>query len=187
MSRVGKKPIEIPNQVEVEIDNNIVKVKGPRGELLRSFLPNIKIEKKGNFLILGPNDFSRQTIALWGTYHSLIDNMIKGVKDGFEKTLIFEGVGYKAQVKNDPNSESGQVLELNVGFSHPVLIEAPKGIGFRVEKNQISVFGIDKELVGQIAAKIRKIRPPEPYKGTGIRYKDEIIVKKAGKKAVTVS
>lgn len=185
MSRIGKQPIKIPENVEVKIDGNLIFVKGPKGELTKN-LPdkNISIEQKEGSLVLAPKDKSRQTRALWGTYRALINNMLKGVSEGFEKTLLYEGIGFKAEVKSDASVESGKVLELNLGFSHPVKFVAPPGIDFKLEKGQISILGTDKELVGQIAANIRKIRPPEPYKGKGIRYKDEVIIKKAGKKAV---
>jgi len=184
MSRIGKQPIQIPDKTEVEIEGNLVVVKGPKGELKRKFLPEIEIEKKDDSIVLKPHKESRQLTALWGTYRSLISSMVKGVNDGFEKALTYEGIGFRAEVKNDSKIESGQVLELNVGFSHPVRIPAPKGITFKVEKNRILVSGIDKELVGQVAANIRKVKPPEPYKGKGIKYEDEIIQRKAGKKAV---
>ena len=136
---------------------------------------------------LRPRVFSinKRTKALWGTYRVLLNNMVKGVSEGFEKVLEYEGIGYRAEVKNDASQPSGQVLELNVGFSHSVRVSAPAGVSFKTEKKTIFVLGIDKELVGQVAARIRKVRPPEPYKGKGIRYKGEVILRKAGKKAVT--
>lgn len=184
MSRIGKQPIQIPDKTEVKIADNLVMVKGPKGELSKRFLSDIQIENKEGKIILKPKSQTRQLIALWGTYRSIVNNMIKGVNEGFEKALTYEGIGFRAEVKNDSKIESGQVLELNVGFSHPVRIPAPKGISFKVEKNRILVSGIDKELVGQVAANIRKVKPPEPYKGKGIKYEDEIIQRKAGKKAV---
>lgn len=178
MSRIGKQPIKIPENVEVKISDGFVSVKGPKGEVSRSIHDSILVEKDGATVLVKPKSESKKNLALWGTFRSLINNMVKGAGEGFQKVLVYEGIGYKSEVKND-------TLELNVGFTHPVKITAPKGIDFKVEKNQITISGADKELVGQVAADIRKVRPPEPYKGKGIRYKDEMILRKAGKKAVT--
>lgn len=185
MSRIGKQPIKIPENVEIKIGDGFISVKGPKGEVSRLIHYSILIEKDGAAVFVKPKSESKKNLALWGTFRSLINNMVKGASEGFEKVLIYEGIGYKSEVKNDSSVESGKILELNAGFTHPVRIAAPKGIDFKVEKNQITVSGVDKELVGQIAANIRKVRPPEPYKGKGIRYKDEVIIRKAGKKAVT--
>lgn len=178
MSRIGRQPIKIPENVEVKISDGFISVRGPKGEVSRQIHDSILLEKNGAAVLVKPRNESKKNLALWGTFRSLINNMVKGVSDGFQKVLIYEGIGYKSEVKND-------TLELNVGFTHPVRVIAPKGIDFKVEKNQITVSGADKELVGQVGANIRKIRPPEPYKGKGIRYKDEVIIRKAGKKAVT--
>ncbi|MBD3282035.1 MAG: 50S ribosomal protein L6 [Candidatus Portnoybacteria bacterium] len=175
MSRIGKKPIEIPQGVEVKIDGNTVKVKGPKGELEQKIHPGIEIEVKDNSIEIKPK--RNDSAAIWGTFRMLLSNMVNGVSQGFEKKLIFEGVGYRASV-------SGSKLVLNLGYSHPIEMEAPEGISFNVDKNTIVISGIDKQLVGQVAANIREKRPPEPYKGKGIRYEDEIIRRKAGKKAV---
>lgn len=183
MSRIGKQPIKIPEGVEVKISGNFISVKGPKGEISRRLHDSISVKQEGDSILTAPKDESSR--ALWGTFRSLISNMIEGVKNGFQKVLIYEGIGYKSEVKSDAEAGVGKVLELNIGFTHPVRIKAPKGIDFKTEKNQITVSGADKELVGQIAADIRKVRPPEPYKGKGIRYKDEVILRKAGKKAVT--
>ena len=185
MSRIGKQPIRIPEQVEVKISGNFISMKGPKGEISREIHPDIAVERQEDRILLRPRNDFKGNRALWGTSRSLVDSMIKGVQNGFEKVLIYEGIGFKSEVKNDSSVESGKILELMVGFTHPVRIPAPKGIDFKVEKNQIVVSGIDKQLVGQVAANIRKVRPPEPYKGKGIRYKDEVILRKAGKKAVT--
>ncbi|OHB17687.1 MAG: 50S ribosomal protein L6 [Parcubacteria group bacterium RIFCSPLOWO2_01_FULL_40_65] len=185
MSRIGKQPIKIPENVEIKISVNSILVKGPKGEISKNLHPNVIVEEKDGEILVKPKNDSKESRALWGTYRSLINNMVKGVKDGFEKVLIYEGIGFKSEVKSDSLIESGKILELNVGFTHSVKVPAPKGIDFKVEKNQITVSGIDKELVGQVAADIRKVKPPEPYKGKGIRYKDEIILRKAGKKAAT--
>ncbi len=177
MSRIGKKPIEIPNEVEVKLDGDLLVVKGPKGELKIEIHPNIKIEIKNKIITLQPKTLSKKNGALWGTFRSLVDNMIQGVIKGFEKKLEIQGVGYKASIEKNK-------LTLNLGFSHTIEIEAPEGINFNVEKNIITIFGINKQLVGQVAANIRAKRKPEPYKGKGIRYQGEIVRRKAGKKAV---
>jgi len=177
MSRVGKKPIDIPEGVEVKIEGQKVTVKGPKGELSRSFREEISVEIKDGKVVVSPKIQTKKTKAFWGLTRSLIFNMIEGVTKGFEKKLEVEGLGYSASLE-------GEDLVLKVGFSHPVKVKKPKDITFKVEKNVITVSGIDKELVGQIAAKIRSIRPPEPYKGKGIRYMGEEIRRKVGKKAV---
>jgi large subunit ribosomal protein L6 len=182
MSRIGKQPIVIPENVEVKIGEDEIKVKGPQGELTQSIPPQIKLILKDSStgqkeLQVTPQEKSKKTSALWGLLRALIFNMVKGVTEGFEKKLEIEGVGYRASLQ-------GNKLVLNLGFSHPIEIEAPAGIEFKVEKNIITVSGIDKQLVGQVAAKIRAQRKPEPYKGKGIRYLDEVIRRKAGKKTV---
>ncbi len=176
MSRIGKKPIKIPEKIEVNIEGQIVSVKGPKGELQRKVRPEIKIEKINDEIFVKPQKKTKETSAFWGLERTLISNLIEGVEKGFEKKLELKGVGYKAELK-------GEDLVLKVGFSHPVLIKKVEGIKFSVERNMIIVSGIKKELVGQIAAKIRKVRPPEPYKGKGIRYFGEEVRRKAGKKA----
>jgi large subunit ribosomal protein L6 len=179
MSRIGKKSIEIPNGVEVKIIDGIsVTVKGPKGELKRVFPVGVKFTLEDKKVIVGVEDQNDKVI--WGLSRALLNNMIEGVSKGFEKILEFNGVGFKAQVK-------GQDIELNLGFTNPVNISAPSGIVMTVEKGTIKVAGIDKEAVGHVAAKIRAAKPTEPYKGTGIKYKDEVVIRKAGKKAVTGS
>ena len=180
MSRIGKKPIEVPSGVEVIINDNEVKIKGPKGTLERKIRPEIKVEVKENKIFVSPKTETKKTKAFWGLTRALLANMVKGVTEGFEKKLEIEGLGYRAQLK-------GNDLELFVGFTHPVIVKAPEGINFKVDKNIITVSGIDKEKVGQVAANIRKVRPPEPYKGKGIRYLGEQIRRKAGKKAVTTT
>ncbi len=177
MSRIGKKPIEIPDKVDVEIDGKTVKVKGPKGELERTIRPEIAAEKKDGELIVSIKKDSKRSPAFLGLERSLLFNMVKGVTDGFEKRLVMKGVGYRARME-------GTTLVLEVGFSHPVKMETPDEIEIGVEKGEIKVSGIKKEKVGQVAAKIRDVRPPEPYKGKGIRYKGEEVVRKEGKKAV---
>jgi large subunit ribosomal protein L6 len=180
MSRIGKKPILIPPGVDVKIEDNLVVIKGPKGELFRKIRPEIKIEIKEGKIFVSPKIETKKTKAFWGLTRTLLFNMIKGVVEGYEKKLQIEGLGYKAEIE-------GGNLVLRVGFSHPVKVEAPKGIKFSVDKNIITVSGIDKELVGQLAAKIRKIKPPEPYKGKGIRYLGEVVKIKPGKKVVTAA
>lgn len=174
MSRIGKQPIQIPDNVDVKINNDLIVVKGPRGELSRKLPLDIVGEIKDKQILIKLKQGKNS--AIWGTYRALIANMVEGVVKGFEKKLIFEGVGYRASV-------SGNKLILNVGYSHPVEVEAPKGIEFKVEKNTITISGLDKESVGQVAANVRAKRKPEPYKGKGIRYEGEVIRRKAGKKA----
>ncbi len=177
MSRIGKKPILIPENVEVSIEGQKIIVNGPKGELQKEVRPEIKVEKKEGKIFINPQGETKRTKAFSGLFRTLIFNMVKGVAKGYEKKLQIEGIGYKASLE-------GEDLVLSIGFSHPVKIKQPQGINFLIEKNIITVSGIDKELVGQIAAKIRKVRPPEPYKGKGIRYVDEKVRRKAGKKAV---
>ncbi|MBU2635054.1 50S ribosomal protein L6 [Patescibacteria group bacterium] len=178
MSRIGKKPITIPQSVEINIDGNKISVRGPKGELRKEVPLEIKIEIKDDKIFVSPGKETKRTKAFWGLFRTLIFNMVKGVTDGYEKKLEIHGVGYKANLE-------GEDLVLLVGFSHPVKIDRIEGIEFSVEKSIITVSGIDKELVGQIAAKIRKVRKPEPYKGKGIRYLGEEIRRKAGKKVAT--
>ena len=184
MSRIGKQPIKIPENVEVKIEGDLIIVKGPKGELKNRIPREIKIEiKDDKELKLKPIIFHKETQALWGTWRSLINNMIQGVTKGFEKKLEIRGVGYRAELKGLP---AGKDLVLSLGYSHLVKVRAPRDIEFKVEKNTITVSGIDKQVVGQIAADIRKKRKPEPYKGKGIRYEGEIVRRKAGKKAAAI-
>lgn len=177
MSRLGKKPIALPEKVEVTIEGSVVRVKGPKGELVREFKTDvIAIEKTDEGIVLTPAANDTFSQALWGTYASHIDNMIVGVTEGYEKKLIVEGVGFRVGL-------SGKVLEMSLGFSHTVKIEIPEGLEVSVEKNTITITGIDKELVGSFAAQVRAKKKPEPYKGKGIRYDDEVIRRKQGKKA----
>lgn len=181
MSRVGRLPIEVPSGVEVTIDGTYVKVKGPKGEMDFTFTPEMTIKKEdGNIVVERPSDEPRHR-ALHGTTRSVINNMVVGVSKGFEKVLEIEGVGYRAEL-------SGKNLIVNVGFSHPVVVEPPEGISFDVDMKvrQIRVSGYSKQVVGQVAADIRKIRPPEPYKGKGIRYRGEYVRRKPGKAGKTV-
>lgn len=183
MSRIGRQPIIISPGVTVDIEDtqNVIRVKGPKGELQKKFSMLLNMEKtegEQNKIDVTPKDKnSRQARRLWGLTRTLISNMIRGVSEGFEKQLQIEGVGYRASVE-------GKNLTLSLGFSHPVKVDAPEKIEFKVEKNIVTISGIDKELVGQVAASIRSFRKPEPYKGKGIRYVGEVVKRKAGKKAV---
>lgn len=175
MSRIGKLPVEVPNKVTVSIDKEIIVVKGPKGELSMPLSNELSIDQNNNLLTFQPLNDSPKTKKLYGTYRATVANMIRGVTQGFEKKLELQGVGYRCQVQ-------GKSLILNVGFSHQVTIPAPQGINISVEANtKVTVNGISKELVGQVAANIRSVRPPEPYKGKGIRYEGEFVRKKAGK------
>lgn len=175
MSRIGKKPISLPKGIEINIDGNTVKVKGPKGELVREVSDGITLVKEEDqLLVLRPND-SRQFRALHGLNRALLANMVEGVNSGFERKLELVGVGYRAQMQ-------GKKLVISIGFSHPVEVEAPEGIEFEVPANtKITIKGIDKQLVGNTAAHIRAIRKPEPYKGKGIKYDNEVVRRKAGK------
>jgi large subunit ribosomal protein L6 len=179
MSRVGKSPIELPNGVEVTVSGDIVTVKGPKGSLTQEIQPSMSVDVQDGTLTVSRDSEERHVRALHGLTRSLINNMAIGVTDGYTKELTAVGVGYRAALK-------GSNLELQVGFSHPVSIDAPDGISFDVpEPTKIIVSGTDKQKVGQIAANIRAVRPPEPYKGKGIRYTDEHVRRKAGKAGVT--
>jgi large subunit ribosomal protein L6 len=177
MSRIGRKPVAVPDAVTVTIAPGNIAVKGPKGELTQTYSQDMTVSQEdGTILVARPTDRGEHR-ALHGLTRSLIANMVQGVTDGFEKRLEIQGVGYRAALK-------GKNLELALGFSHPVSIEAPAGIDFEVpQPTEIIVRGIDKQLVGQVAADIRKRRPPEPYKGKGIRYRDEQVLRKVGKRA----
>jgi len=175
MSRIGKLPIAVPSGVTVTIDGSTVTVKGPKGELSRSFQPVISIKQEGDQIVCAPLDETREANAFHGLTRTLIANMVEGVSAGFSKKLQLVGVGYRAALK-------GKDLEMQLGYSHPVLVEAPEGITFEVpSQTEIVVTGPSKEQVGQVAANIRKWRKPEPYKGKGIRYEGEHVRRKAGK------
>ncbi len=178
MSRVGKAPITLPSGVSVDIDGQKVKVKGPKGELLREFHERVSITEDDGVLTVSRSDDDRQSRALHGLSRALLANMVIGVSEGYKKELSIVGVGYRAAL-------NGNSIDLQLGFSHPVSVDAPAGITFEVpEQTKIIISGIDKESVGQIASEIRAIRPPEPYKGKGIRYVDEYVRRKAGKAGV---
>jgi large subunit ribosomal protein L6 len=177
VSRIGRQPIPVPSGVELTIEPDLVRVKGPKGELQERVSRDMKIEQNdGAILVSRPSD-RRDHRALHGLTRSLVANMVQGVTDGFEKRLEIQGVGYRAALK-------GKDLELSVGYSHSVTIEAPAGIEFEVpQPTRIAVRGPNKQVVGEVAARIRKVRPPEPYKGKGIRYEGEQVQRKVGKRA----
>ena len=175
MSRIGKRPITVPSKVTVTIDGSHVAVKGPKGELSRVLPSAVTVEQEGDTILVKRRDESRVARQLHGLSRTLVANMVEGVSQGFVRRLEIQGVGYRAQVQ-------GRSLTLNVGYSHPVQIDPPTGIQLAVEGNtNVVVSGFDKEIVGNIAAQIRAVRPPEPYKGKGIRYAGEVVRRKAGK------
>jgi large subunit ribosomal protein L6 len=177
MSRIGKLPIEIPGSVDVAVEGSLVRVKGPKGELTQNVSSDLLLEREDSKLLVKRPTDRKDHRALHGLTRTLIYNMVVGVTDGFEKRLEIQGVGYRAQLK-------GKSLELALGYSHPVKIDAPEGIEFEVPvPTQVVVRGIDKQAVGEIAARIRKTRPPEPYKGKGVRYAGEQVSRKVGKRA----
>ncbi len=180
MSRIGKKPIQIPADVTVKKEASRVIVKGPKGELSWEFNPAVDIDITDGTILVRPTLLSKKMRATWGTTRARIQNMVEGVTSGFEKKLELEGIGYRASL-------DGQNLQLSIGFSHPVRVEAPAGIKFVVEKNVITISGINKDLVGATAARIRSMKKPEPYKGKGIRYQGEAVQRKQGKKATAAA
>lgn len=177
MSRIGKKPVQLPDKVEITLDGDTINVKGPKGSLNRKVHPAVNIEINDNVLTVDTDTSSKKKVALQGLFRSLIFNMVQGVTTGYEKKLLLSGIGYRAEAK-------GKTLVLNVGYSNPVEFNLPEGVSAAVEKNvEVTLSSIDKELLGQAAANIRDVRPPEPYKGKGIMYADERIIRKAGKTA----
>jgi large subunit ribosomal protein L6 len=175
MSRIGRRPISIPDKVTISVDGATVTVKGPKGQLTRDLVAEVSVEQDNGTLVVKRRDESRVARQRHGLSRTLVANMVEGVSQGFQKRLEIQGVGYRAQVQ-------GRNLLLNMGYSHPVTIEPPEGIQLAVENNtNVIVTGIDKEAVGNIAARIRSVRPPEPYKGKGIRYSGEMVRRKVGK------
>ena len=178
MSRIGKMPISIPNGVSLEIKADSVKVKGPKGELDVKKLPNVDLGQEENVVVCTRKDESKKTRAFHGLFRKLVYNAVVGVSEGFSKTLVINGVGYRAEVKGD-------FLTLNLGYSNPIDYLIPDNIKITAEgNNKLTVSGINKELVGQTSAEIRSLRPPEPYKGKGIKYENETIIRKVGKAGV---
>jgi len=183
MSRIGKQPVKIESGVQVTINGSEITVKGSKGELKKTMHPHIKMEVKDDHVIVTRQNDTKENRALHGLTRSLVSNMVEGVSKGFEKKLEIIGVGYRAQANKNK-------ITLNLGFSHPIEYTAPEGIEFEMDKENkslITVKGIDKEVVGQVAAKVRSYRKPEPYKGKGIRYVDEYVARKAGKAAASAA
>ncbi len=176
MSRIGKQPVVIPSGIDVKLDGAVLSFKKGNVEKVLDTKDLVNTKVENNEIIFSPKSDDRQAKAFWGTFRSLANNIIIGLTDGYEKKLEINGVGYRAAVK-------GNVLELQLGFSHPINYEFPKNVSIAVEKNLITIKGDDKQVIGQIAAEIRAFRPPEPYKGKGVKYADEVIVRKAGKTA----
>lgn len=177
MSKIGKKPVSIPEGVTVSISSETVEIKGERGVLHVPLLPGVNISEENGVLVLSPKDKQKQTLSNWGTMRSLVQNAVLGAKEDFVKELVLEGVGYRASVE-------GNEVVLGLGYSHPIRYKIPDGIHVTTEKNTIRIAGADKAQVGEVAAEIRSFRKPEPYKGKGVRYSDEVVRRKAGKKAV---
>ena len=176
MSRIGKQPIELPKGVEVKLGEDMVEVKGPKGTLQTPICSLLNYELADGHLTITRKDDTRESNAQHGLRRTLIANCVEGVSKGFSKTLEVIGVGFKVAVK-------GNIIDLSVGYSHPVLLELPKGLEAKAEGTKLTISGIDKELVGEFAARVRRVREPEPYKGKGIKYENEIIRRKAGKSA----
>ena len=174
MSRVGKKPIPVPEKTKVTFTDRVFTAEGAMGKLSRSIHPDVELDIKDNQILLSIRRNDKKTKAQWGTARAIVANMVTGVSVGFQRVLEINGIGYRAEVK-------GNSVDLSLGFSHPVVYELPEGISAQVEKNTIRLSGIDKEKLGFAAASIRKFRPPEPYKGKGVKYAEEHIIRKAGK------
>jgi len=183
MSRIGKQKIQIPKEVEVTKNGVLLKVVGPKGTLTRTFLDDVDIKIVDKIITLNIKRNDKFSKSLWGTYASHIKNMIKGVETLYQKKLILEGVGFKSEIRPASTGE-GQEFNFALGFSHPVIVSIPKDITATVEKNNITITGIDKELVGSFTASIRALKKPEPYKGKGMHYENEVIRRKQGKKTV---
>ena len=178
MSRVGKKPIIVPKEVEVRLDGEILSVKGPKGELRRLIHPKVGLDINGSQITLSISDNTKESRSISGLFRSLIANMVLGVTEGFKKSLELIGVGYRVE-------HSGNQLVFNLGYSNPIKYDIPKGIDVQLDqKTKIVLSGVDKELLGTVAAKIRSFRPPEPYKGKGVKYLGELVRRKAGKAGV---
>jgi large subunit ribosomal protein L6 len=180
MSKIGKNPIPVPAKSEVSVQGNLIRVKGPLGTLSKTFHPMVAVAVLGGTVTVSTRGNSKLARSLWGTTAAHIKNMLKGVTAKYDKRLSLEGIGYKVEMQ-------GKNLKFSVGYSHPVLLSVPQGIDVAVDKNLITVSGIDKDAVGQLAAIIRAVKPPEPYKGKGIRYEGEYVRQKQGKKAAATS
>jgi len=176
MSRIGKRPITIPAKTEVTVSDSVLTVKGPLGTLTKDVHPYVVVEVEGSEVTVSPRNETRLAKALWGTYASHVKNMLKGVNEVYSKKLVLDGVGYRMALE-------GTNLTLSLGFSHKVVMKVPEGLTATVEKNELTIAGIDKDLVGQFSANVRAKKKPEPYKGKGFHYSDEVILRKQGKKA----
>lgn len=176
MSRIGKRPIEIPEKTEITVSEGILSVKGPLGTLTKELHPFVSVVVEGKEVIVSPKNETRLAKALWGTFASHLKNMIRGVNTAYTKKLILDGVGYRM-------ASEGTNLTLSIGFSHKVIVAVPAGLTATVEKNELTISGIDKDAVGQFSANVRAKKKPEPYKGKGFHYSDEVILRKQGKKA----
>lgn len=174
MSRIGKMPIQIPKDVKVDIKDDLISIKGPKGELKRTINPKVHLNIEGDHILVITNEDTKESKACHGLSRALIANMVKGVSQGFERILEIVGVGYRGEV-------AGRKATFHLGYSHPVVFDLPEGIDANIDKSKITLTGIDKELLGRTAAKIRSFRKPEPYKGKGIKYAEEVIKRKAGK------
>jgi len=174
MSRIGKMPIEIPKDVKVDIKDELISIKGPKGELKRTINPRVRLNIENDRIMVMIDDDSKESRSCHGLFRALVANMVKGVSQGFERILEIVGVGYRAEV-------AGRTATFHLGYSHPIVFELPEGIDANIDKSKITLTGIDKELLGLTAAKIRSFRKPEPYKGKGIKYAEEVIKRKAGK------
>lgn len=177
MSRIGKKPIPIPKDVKVDLKGDLLTVKGPKGNLQRKVDPNVQIQTDTDQIVLTVQAETKKSKSLHGLYRALVSNMVIGVSQGFERALEIVGVGYRAEM-------SGKTMVLHLGYSHPINYPVPEGVEAKIEKAKITLAAIDKEVLGGVAAKIRSFRPPEPYKGKGIRYAQEQIRRKAGKTGI---
>jgi len=181
MSRIGKLPINIPDDVTIKLDKDELSVQGPKGSLDLRLSSKLDItQAEGQIQVTPKDETDKESRALWGTFQRLISNLVSGVTDGFSRILEFKGVGWRMEV-------NGKILVMRVGFSHPIEYKIPEDIEINIEKNKIIISGIDKQKVGQVAAEIRKFRKPEPYKGKGIKYQEEVIKRKAGKQAKTAA
>ncbi|MFZ2632973.1 MAG: 50S ribosomal protein L6 [Desulfosalsimonadaceae bacterium] len=176
MSRVGKKPIGIPEKVKITFSDNVLSVQGEKGTLTRTIHPDVRLNIDNAFLTVSIDLMDKKTRSLWGMTRALISNMVTGVSKGFERDLEINGIGYRAELK-------GSNIEFNLGYSHPIDFPLPEGISAKIDKNIIKLMGVDKELLGYTASTMRALRPPEPYKGKGVKYAEEHIQRKAGKTA----
>lgn len=174
MSRVGKKPVPVPDKTKISFTDRVLTVEGAKGKLSRAIHPDVDLNIEDDQILLSIRRNDKKTKAQWGTARALVANMVIGVSQGFERVLEINGIGYRAEVK-------GNTIDLHLGFSHPIQFALPEGVSAQVEKNTIRLSGIDKEMVGFAAASIRRFRPPEPYKGKGVKFAEETIIRKAGK------